>query len=136
MKKVVIIGAGPGGLSAGMILGHNNFQVDIYEKKKYIGGRNSELKLGEYKFDLRPTFFLVKDILENIFQMTGRKLEDYVKLHRIEPMYRLKFSEIKYFIHIVKKKKKRWRKKYLGFFQRKWLIMEGILTKKGKNIIR
>lgn len=97
MKKIAIIGAGPGGLSAGMLLANKGHEVEIFEKKPYIGGRNSELKLGEYKFDLGPTFFLMKYILEEIFEHTGRKLEDYVKLQRIEPMYRLKFSEDKVF---------------------------------------
>lgn len=97
MKKIAIIGAGPGGLSAGMLLANKGYSVEIFEKKPYIGGRNSQLKLGEYNFDLGSTFFLMKFILEEIFEETGRKLEDYVKLHRIEPMYRLKFSENKVF---------------------------------------
>ena len=59
MKKIAIVGAGPGGLSAGMLLANKGHKVEIFEKKPYIGGRNSELKLGEYKFDLGPTFFLM-----------------------------------------------------------------------------
>ena len=74
--KIAIIGAGPGGLSAGMLLANSGYEVEIFEKQNFIGGRNSRLQLGEYKFDLGPTFFLMKHILEDIFELTGRKLND------------------------------------------------------------
>lgn len=35
-NKVIIIGAGPGGLSAGMILAHKGFDVEIYEKQNHV----------------------------------------------------------------------------------------------------
>jgi phytoene desaturase len=91
-KRVVIVGAGPGGLSAGMLLAHNGYQVDIYEQNSYFGGRNGHIQLGDYLFDIGPTFFLMKSILEEIFRETGRNLEEYVKLYHLDPMYRLSFS--------------------------------------------
>lgn len=97
MEKIIIIGAGPGGLSAGMLLASKGYDVNIFEKQNHIGGRNSRLSVGEFSFDLGPTFFLMKNILEEIFTETGRKLEDYVNLMEINPMYRLKFSEKKEF---------------------------------------
>lgn len=100
MEKIIIIGAGPGGLSAGMLLASKGYDVNIFEKQNHIGGRNSRLSVGEFSFDLGPTFFLMKNILEEIFTETGRKLEDYVNLMEINPMYRLKFSEKKSFILI------------------------------------
>ncbi len=97
MKKVIIIGAGPGGLAAGMLLASKGYDVNIFEKSDHIGGRNSLLKVGDFSFDLGPTFFLMKDILEEIFTETGRNLKDYVKLMELNPMYRLKFSDKKEF---------------------------------------
>ncbi|WP_319370728.1 phytoene desaturase family protein [uncultured Ilyobacter sp.] len=97
MKKIIIIGAGPGGLSAGMLLASKGYDVNIFEKQDHIGGRNSQIKVGAYSFDLGPTFFLMKNILEEIFSETGRELKNYVNLMEINPMYRLKFSEKKEF---------------------------------------
>jgi phytoene desaturase len=57
-RRVIIIGAGPGGLSAGMLLAHHGYQVDIYEQNSYIGGRNGHIKLGDYQFDIGPNFSL------------------------------------------------------------------------------
>lgn len=93
MKNIIVIGAGPGGLAAAMLLANRGYDVSIFEKQEYIGGRNSELSLGDYSFDLGPTFFLMKSILEEIFHETGRDLRDYVKLMEINPMYRLKFGD-------------------------------------------
>ncbi len=90
-KKVVIIGAGPGGLTAGMLLAHNGFDVQIYEKNAYIGGRNGRIELGEFKFDIGPTFLMLPEVLEDVFRFTGRNLGDYLDMKEIEPLYRLRF---------------------------------------------
>ena len=90
-KKVIIIGAGPGGLAAGLLLSSKGYNVTIYEKKPYVGGRNSSFKLGEYTFDLGPTFFLMPKILEDIFIESGERLDEHLNLIEINPMYRLKF---------------------------------------------
>lgn len=92
-KHIVIIGAGPGGLTAGMLLAYKGFKVSIFEKDDVVGGRNKSLSLGPYKFDLGPTFLMMKYILDDIFSYVGRRLEDYVTLKRLDPMYRLSFSD-------------------------------------------
>lgn len=97
MKNILIVGAGPGGLSAAIQLQAAGFDVTVYEKEDRPGGRNRHLEVGDYTFDTGPTFFLMKYVLEEIFEMAGKKLEDYVELHRINPMYRLKYSEDKIF---------------------------------------
>lgn len=96
-KKVIVIGAGPGGLTSGMLLAHNGFDVVFYEKKGYIGGRNGAIHADGFTFDIGPTFFLMKDVLEGIFQITGRKLGDYVELVKLDPMYRLQFKDKTFF---------------------------------------
>ncbi len=92
-KRVIIVGAGPGGLAAGMLLASKGYSVDIYEKEKKVGGRNSFFKLGSYIFDIGPTFFMMKDVLENIFEKSGKKFEDFVESIKLDPMYRLKFAD-------------------------------------------
>lgn len=91
-KKVIIIGAGPGGLAAGMLLASKGYSVKIYEKEAIIGGRNGSITLGDYTFDIGPTFFMMKDVLEYIFTATGKKLDDYCEIIPLEPMYRLRFN--------------------------------------------
>jgi phytoene desaturase len=95
-KKVTVIGAGPGGLAVSMLLAAEGYEVVIYEKQAYIGGRTSRLTLGEYNFDLGPTFFMMPSILEEIFQMSGRQLQDYVEIQEINPLYTLKFNDLSF----------------------------------------
>ncbi|TYQ16918.1 UNVERIFIED_CONTAM: phytoene desaturase [Acetivibrio alkalicellulosi] len=90
-KKIIIVGAGPGGLTSGMLLSHKGYDVHIFEKKNYIGGRNGRIQLGEFSFDIGPTFLMLPEILEEVFQKSDRKLEDYLDLKEIEPLYRLRF---------------------------------------------
>ncbi|MER2029123.1 MAG: phytoene desaturase family protein [Solibacillus sp.] len=89
MKKIAVVGAGPGGLAVAMLLAHKGYEVTIYEKQAYVGGRTSEIKLGDYKFDMGPTFLNMLYIAEEIFDLTGRNIHDYVDLIDLNPMYQL-----------------------------------------------
>lgn len=91
-KHVIVIGAGPGGLAASMLLANKGYRVTVFEKNDDVGGRNSPIKLGKYTFDTGPTFFMMIDVLEEIFEITGRDMHQYVDLKEIDPMYRLLFK--------------------------------------------
>ncbi|QHE51971.1 NAD(P)/FAD-dependent oxidoreductase [Pontibacillus sp. HMF3514] len=93
MKTIAIVGAGPGGLASAMMLAAQGNDVHVFEKQHVFGGRNAKLKLGDYEFDVGPTFFSMPHILEEIFEASGRKLEDYVSLRELDPMYHLKFED-------------------------------------------
>jgi phytoene desaturase len=98
-KKVAIVGAGPGGLTAGMILASHGYQVDLYEKEPRVGGRNGCLEQDGYRFDIGPTFLMMKFILEEMFQIAGgRNVDDYLDIRSLDPLYRLVFSEERQFL--------------------------------------
>jgi phytoene desaturase len=86
-----IIGAGPGGLTAAMILAHRGFKVSVFEKEEIVGGRNCQLRLGPYSFDVGPTFLLMKYLLDEMFAEAGRNSRDYLDCRKLEPMYDLAF---------------------------------------------
>jgi phytoene desaturase len=93
-KKVIIVGAGPGGLTCAMILARRGFSVTVYEKEDRVGGRNAALKLGPYTFDTGPTFLMMKFILEEMFSEAGKDIGKYLDIRRIEPMYHLDYGDI------------------------------------------
>lgn len=95
-KRIIIVGAGPGGLTAGMLLSHKGFEVEIFEKNNAVGGRNAAINLNGFLFDTGPTFLMMNFILEEIFEMTNRKLSDYIEVKQIDPMYRLKFNDLEF----------------------------------------
>ncbi len=95
-KSVAIIGAGPGGLAAAMLLAHAGADVTVHERLNRIGGRSATLDAptphGTFHFDMGPTFFLYPRILEDIFTTCGRRLEDEIELIRLDPQYHIVFE--------------------------------------------
>ncbi len=92
-KKIIIVGAGPGGLTAGMLLAHRGLEVEIFEKEKQVGGRNAAIEMDGFKFDTGPTFLMMKFILDEIFEESGKQSDDYMEFIRLDPMYRLAFKD-------------------------------------------
>ncbi|MGL4553574.1 MAG: phytoene desaturase family protein [Gemmataceae bacterium] len=91
-KRVVIIGAGPGGLAAAMLLAKAGVDVTVVERQPAVGGRTSTFTGGGYTFDLGPTFFLYPRVLEEIFRAVGRDLFRDVPMTRLDPQYHLVFG--------------------------------------------
>lgn len=91
-KKIAIVGAGPGGLTAAMILAKRGYEVDVFEKETKVGGRNAELRLGDFRFDIGPTFLMMKFVLDKAFAEAGVNGDELLDYRRLEPMYRLIFD--------------------------------------------
>ena len=91
-QQVIIIGAGPGGLAAAMLLAGAGVSVRVLERQRHVGGRTSAIEGEGFRFDLGPTFFLYGQVLESIFQQVGRNLHDYLRLVKLDPQYRLVFG--------------------------------------------
>ena len=91
-KHVLIVGAGPGGLAAAMLLARAGARVTVLEKQDRVGGRTSSLGGNGFTFDLGPTFFLYPRVLEGIFHSVGRNLREEVPMTRLDPQYHLIFG--------------------------------------------
>jgi phytoene desaturase len=91
-KRVIIVGAGPGGLATAMLLARAGLEVTLIEKQPRVGGRTSPIEGDGFRFDLGPTFFLYPQILEEIFAAVGRDLRREVPMKQLDPQYRLIFG--------------------------------------------
>lgn len=92
-KKIVIIGAGFGGLSAAALLAKQGHDVLVLEKNEQPGGRASVYKEKGFTFDLGPSWYLMPDVFEKFFAQFGAKPEDFFKLQRLDPAYRIFFGK-------------------------------------------
>jgi phytoene desaturase len=92
--RIGVIGAGPGGLAAGLVLQSHGYEVHILESQDQVGGRNARLTLqDQFHFDIGPTFFLMPEVLEEILRLSHATLSDCVELKRLDPMYDLYFPD-------------------------------------------
>jgi phytoene desaturase len=90
--RVVVVGAGPGGLASAMLLAKAGVEVTVVEKRGTVGGRTSTMEADGFRFDVGPTFFLFPQVLREIFAATGHSLEKEVPMYRLDPQYRLVFG--------------------------------------------
>ena len=91
-QKVIIVGAGPGGLAAAILLQRSGVDVTIVERRNVVGGRTSTIERNGFKFDAGPTFFLYPRVLREILAAAGRDLEQEIPMYRLDPQYRLVFG--------------------------------------------
>jgi phytoene desaturase len=91
--KAAVIGSGLGGLAAAIRLQSSGHQTTVFEKRDLPGGRAYVFKDNGFTFDAGPTVITAPHCLEELFELTGRKLSDYVELLPVEPFYRLKWED-------------------------------------------
>ena len=77
-KKVIVIGAGLGGLSAAISLASEGFSVTLIEKNDKVGGKLNYLVKEGFTFDLGPSILTMPHIFETLFMRAGKNIRDYV----------------------------------------------------------
>lgn len=92
-KSVVVIGGGLGGMTAAIQLARAGFRVDLLEKNGRIGGKLNIHQEAGFSFDLGPSILTLPQIFRPVFEGDGRKLEDYITLHRVDPQWRNFFED-------------------------------------------
>src|SRR5690554_2353882 len=92
-KKVVVIGAGLGGLSAAISLRAEGFEVHLVEKNERIGGKLNYREIEGFGFDLGPSIFTLPQFFESLWERAGRRMADYVELEKVTPHWRNFFED-------------------------------------------
>lgn len=92
-KKVIVIGSGFSSLSASCYLAKKGFEVSVYEKNDTVGGRARQLIKDGFTFDIGPSWYWMPDIFDKFFGDFGKRTEDYYKLDKLSPAYRIFFAD-------------------------------------------
>jgi phytoene desaturase len=88
-QKIVVIGSGFGGLGAAIRLAARGHEVELIEKRDKLGGRAYVYEINGFKFDGGPTVITAPFLFDEIWELTGRKREDYFQLVPVDPFYRI-----------------------------------------------
>ena len=91
-KKVVIIGAGIGGLATANLLAQAGYDVHVYEKDTTPGGRAGRMKIKGFTFDTGPSWYLMPDVFEHYFGLLGEPIDDWLILEKLTPAYKVFFE--------------------------------------------
>ena len=89
----VVIGSGFGGLAAAIRLGARGYRVSVLEHLDAPGGRAYVFKQDGFTFDAGPTIITAPFLLQELWTLCGRRFEDDVELHSLDPFYRIRFDD-------------------------------------------
>ena len=96
-KRVIVIGAGVGGLAAALQLARCNFSVRVIEARvgditTATGGLAAGFERDGLNFDAGPYILLDRPGLQWAFQSLGLELEEHVQMRRIVDVYEVSSS--------------------------------------------
>ena len=87
-RKVLIIGAGVGGLTCAIELARQGYDVKVVERAPRPGGKMREAAVGAVKLDAGPTVFTMRWVFDEIFEAAGAKLDDHITLRPLDVLAR------------------------------------------------
>ncbi|UCG00024.1 MAG: phytoene desaturase [Spirochaetaceae bacterium] len=92
-KRVAVIGAGLGGLSAAIRLAHAGFRVDLYDQQPLVGGKAGTKHHGKFRFDTGPSLLTMLPVFEQLFREAGQQLEDHLDFIPLAPICHYYFPD-------------------------------------------
>lgn len=92
-SRVVVIGAGFGGLAAAIRLRAAGYHVTLVEARERPGGRAYQLRADGYTFDMGPSLITAPHLLRDLWAAAGRTLEDDLRLVPLSPFYRIQLAD-------------------------------------------
>jgi 1-hydroxycarotenoid 3,4-desaturase len=78
--KIVVVGAGIGGLSAAVDLAARGFDVCIVERSPAPGGKMRVVKVAGHPVDSGPTVLTLREVFDALFEHAGESLDGQLRL--------------------------------------------------------
>jgi phytoene desaturase len=93
MSRILVIGAGVGGLAVGARLAVRRHDVTIMEQGARVGGKLHTYRRDGFAFDTGPSLFTLPAVYRDLFLKTGAPLEEAVDLQPVEPGFGYHFAD-------------------------------------------
>ncbi|WP_353137989.1 1-hydroxycarotenoid 3,4-desaturase CrtD [Limnohabitans sp.] len=86
--RVVVVGAGIGGLVSALVLAHRGLDVTLVESASQPGGKIRQVLVDGVGVDSGPTVFTMRWVLDQMLETLGTSLEDILQLEPIDVLAR------------------------------------------------
>ena len=83
-KKVIVIGSGIAGLAVSIRLRSKGYNVEVFEKNNYIGGKLNDFYIDNFRHDFGPKLFTMPNLIEDIYKEAGVNIEEYFKYDKLD----------------------------------------------------
>lgn len=93
MTRVVVIGAGLGGLAAAARLAAAGHDVTVCEQFDAVGGKMGRHAVDGFTWDTGPSLLTMPSVFSELFDATGAPLDSVVQLQAVEPIARYRFPD-------------------------------------------
>lgn len=93
MSRILVVGAGAGGLAVAARLAVRRHEVTILEQADRVGGKLHTYRREGFAFDTGPSLFTLPAVYRDLFLKTGGPLEDAVDLQPVEPGFGYHFAD-------------------------------------------
>ncbi|WP_423149566.1 1-hydroxycarotenoid 3,4-desaturase CrtD [Rubrolithibacter danxiaensis] len=93
MPKAIVIGAGIAGIASAIRLAIKGFDVHVFEANSYPGGKLSEIKCKDYRFDAGPSLFTMPHYVDELFLLAGKNPQDYFKYEKLDLICRYFYED-------------------------------------------
>ncbi|MFW5883404.1 MAG: phytoene desaturase [Verrucomicrobiota bacterium] len=91
--RAVVIGSGFGGLAAAIRTRAKGYETLLLEQRDKPGGRAYVYEDQGFTYDAGPTIVTVPFVLDELAEVAGKRLADYVDLVPCDPFYRIYFND-------------------------------------------
>lgn len=91
-KRVVVIGAGIGGLATAALLAKDGYAVTLLEAHDHVGGRAGNWESGGFRFDTGPSWYLMPEVFDHFYRLMGTSAAEQLSLQKLDPAYRVFFE--------------------------------------------
>ncbi len=94
VARVIVIGAGVGGLATAARLSVKGHEVTVVEQAETIGGKAGRYERDGFVFDTGPSLFTIPAVYRDLFAKTGRtSLDEALDVQLVDPAFRYEFAD-------------------------------------------
>ncbi len=92
-KRVIVIGAGMGGLATAARLAKRGHKVQIFESNNFVGGKCRTEWIDGFAFDTGPSLLTLPAVYRDLFLKTGKRIEHLLKIKPVDPAFTYIFHD-------------------------------------------